>query len=271
MMNDTTKGNKMDLNQYDKIIINSSAGKDSLAMLHHIAMMADDQDVDRSKLVVVHADLGRAEWQGTRELAEEQANLYGLEFRAVSRSQDLLDQIEARGMWPSNKARYCTSDHKRDQIAKVFTQLAKEANLCRPIKILNAMGIRAQESPARAKKVEFESNKRATGKGQRKIVDNWLPILEWTEDQVWATIKDNDLPSHPAYDLGMPRLSCVFCVFAPKAALVIAGKANPDLLDTYVEIEERINHDFRQGFKIAEVRDAIAQGETAEPVASWTM
>jgi hypothetical protein len=52
---------------------------------------------------------------------------------------------------------------------------------------------------------------------------------------------------------------------------VIAGKANPDLLDTYIGIEERINHDFRQGFKIAEVKEAIAQGETAEPVASWTM
>lgn len=261
----------MDLNSYDKILINSSAGKDSLAMLHHIAMMADEQNVDRSKLVVVHADLGRAEWQGTRELAEDQAKLYGLEFRAVSRSQDLLDQIETRGMWPSNKARYCTSDHKRDQIAKIFTQIAKEANLCRPIKILNAMGIRAQESHARAKKLAFESNARATGKGQRKIVDNWLPILDWSEDKVWATIKDNDLPYHHAYDLGMPRLSCVFCVFAPKAALVIAGKANPALLDTYVEMEERMGHDFRQGFKIAEVREAIAQGESVETAASWTM
>ena len=261
----------MDLNRYDKILINSSAGKDSLAMLHHIAMMADDQGVDRSKLMVVHADLGRAEWAGTRELAEEQASLYGLEFRAVSRSEDLLDQVAARGMWPSNKARYCTSDHKRDQIAKIFTQIAKEANLCRPVKILNCMGIRAQESPARAKKVELESNARATGKGQRKIVDNWLPILDWSEDKVWATIKDNDLPYHHAYDLGMPRLSCCFCVFAPKAALIIAGRANPELMDTYCKIEEEIGHDFRNGFKIAEVREAIRAGEQAETAASWTM
>lgn len=261
----------MDLNGYDKILINSSAGKDSLAMLHYIAMLADTQNVDRSKLVVVHADLGRAEWKGTRELAEEQANLYGLEFRAVSRDQDLLDQISARGMWPSNKARYCTSDHKRDQISKIFTAIAKDENLCRPIKILNCMGIRAQESAARAKKVELESNARATGKGQRKIVDNWLPILDWSEDKVWSLIKDNDLPYHHAYDLGMPRLSCVFCVFAPKAALMIAGKANPDLLDTYIEMEKEMGHDFRQGFKIAEVKEAIQADEKVEAVASWNM
>lgn len=262
---------KINLHKYDKIVINSSAGKDSLAMLHHLVQLADDQHISRSQLVVVHADLGKAEWKGTRELAEKQAKLYGLDFRAISREQDLLDQIRYRGMWPSNKARYCTSDHKRGQIAKVLTQLVREADLKRPVKILNCLGLRAQESSARAKKNVFERNKVATGAGKKKIVDTWHPILDWSEQEVWATIKENNLPYHPAYDLGMPRLSCVFCVFAPKAALIIAGRNNPELLDEYCQIEEDIQHDFRHGFKIAEVREAIAQGETADTVPSWTM
>ena len=261
----------MNLNNYDIILINSSAGKDSQAMMHHLVEMADMQKVSRDKLVVVHADLGKAEWKGTRELAEKQAAMYGLDFRAISRDQDLLDQIRHRGMWPSSTARYCTSDHKRGQIAKVMTQLVREADQKEPVKILNCLGLRAQESSARAKKNVLERNKVATGAGKKKIVDQWHPILDWSEAEVWAIIKENNLPYHPAYDYGMPRLSCVFCVFAPKAALMIEGKHNPELLDEYCQIEEDIQHDFKFGFKIAEVRDALAQGETVDSVPSWTM
>ena len=69
------------------------------------------------------------------------------------------------------------------------------------------------------------------------------------------------MPYHPAYDLGMPRLSCVFCIFAPKAALLIAGKANPELLDEYCRIETKINHTFRVGQSMNDLRDAITAGE----------
>ena len=50
---------------------------------------------------------------------------------------------------------------------------------------------------------------------------------------------------HHAYDLGMPRLSCVFCIFAPESALLVAGKHNPDLLKQYVAVEEKIGHSFK--------------------------
>src|SRR3990172_3275915 len=101
----------MDLTAYDVILINSSAGKDSLAMLDYICEMAREQGV-LNRVTVVHADLGRVEWAGTRELAERQAVAQGVPFRAVSRPQgDLLTHVEERGMWPDSARRYCTSDH----------------------------------------------------------------------------------------------------------------------------------------------------------------
>lgn len=101
-----------DLNSYHWIVINSSAGKDSQAMLDFVVEQSDAAGVARSRLVVAHADLGRVEWPGTRELADEQARHYGLEFHAIKRPQgDLLEHIEKRGMFPSPAARYCTSDH----------------------------------------------------------------------------------------------------------------------------------------------------------------
>lgn len=244
---------------YDVILVNSSAGKDSQAMLSHVVGLAREAGV-LDRVHVVHADLGRVEWAGTRDLAEEQARFYGLPFHVISRPQgDLLDQIEKRGMWPSSTARYCTSDHKRDQIAKVIVNLAKSLDLGgRPARILNCLGIRSEESPARAKKTPFQRDARSSN--SKRTVDTWFPIFDWTVGQVWDTIKASGVPYHRAYDLGMGRLSCVFCVFAPKAALMIAGQHNQDLLDAYVAVEQKIGHTFRKDLTIESVRQAIRSG-----------
>ena len=87
-----------DLTSYRWVVVNSSAGKDSQAMLDLVVERCDEAGVPRSRLVVAHADLGRVEWPGTRDLAGEQARHYGLAFFAVERPQgDLLRHIEARG------------------------------------------------------------------------------------------------------------------------------------------------------------------------------
>lgn len=264
------------LTDFDVILVNSSAGKDSQAMLDYVVELADAEGI-RDRIVVVHADLGRVEWDGTRALAEAQAAHYGVRFEVVSRAQgDLLDQIEARGMWPSSTARYCTSDHKRGQVARLMTALAKEhrdGGATAPVRILSAMGLRAQESPARAKRPYLAVNARATN--SRREVTDWHPILNWTTDEVWARIKASGVPHHPAYDLGMPRLSCCFCIFAPKAALMKAGQANRALLDEYVAVEERIGHQFRgkpgskSGLALREIRDALDAGEEPGEIVTW--
>lgn len=267
-----------DLASYDVILVNTSAGKDSQAMLDLVYNLAKARGVE-DRLVAVHADLGRVEWEGTAALAREQAEHYGVRFEIVSRPQgDLLDHIEARGMFPSSAARYCTSDHKRGQVAKVFTKLAKELRdsgkvTGRPVRILNAMGLRAEESKARAKRLAaspsgFEPNKRASN-GRRTVVD-WYPIATWTEAEVWQRIREAGTRHHRAYDLGMPRLSCCFCIFAPRDALVIAGRANRELLAQYVEVEEKIGHTFKADLSLREIADAVDAGENPEAVKTWS-
>lgn len=259
----------LDLSTFDRIVINTSAGKDSQAMMDFVCEAAKAQGV-LDRVVAVHADLGKVEWKGTRELAETHANHYGIKFVVVHREKgDLLQQVRERGMWPDNKNRYCTSDQKRDQVAKFHTKAVADLKLNRPARILNCMGFRADESPARAKKPVYALDTRGSN-GKREIF-NWLPIHHWSVKQVWATIKASGVKHHPAYDLGMPRLSCCFCVFAPKAALMIAGKHNPELLAEYVQVEQEIGHTFRNGFKIAEVKEALARGEQPGKVSTWNM
>lgn len=249
---------QIDLRFYDIILVNTSAGKDSLAMLDYVCELAREAGV-LDRVIAVHCDLGRVEWSGTRELAERQARRYGIRFEVVKREQnDLLDHVAARGKWPGNSTRYCTSDHKTKPVAVLMTSLVDEAierlGLQRPgkgiasrpvrrVRILNCLGLRAQESPKR-RDMQPVSEDPATNATRREVV-RWLPIHGWRENEVWSLIRAKGLPYHRAYDLGMPRLSCVFCFYAPKAALLTAGYHNRGLLDAYVEVEQRIGHSFK--------------------------
>lgn len=266
--------NTLDLKTWDWILVNTSAGKDSLYMMGLIVARAKAQGV-LDRVIAVHADLGRMEWKGTGELAKAQADHFGIPLTVVTRAKgDILDQVrerraslDAKGKtsapaWPSSAARYCTSDHKRDQIAKVIRKLDG--------KILNCMGLRAEESSARAKRPEWELNKRISTK--TRLVVNYHPILEVLETEVWDTINKTPELVHGAYALGMPRLSCVFCIFAPKAALKIAGKANPELLDTLVDLEVEVRSTFKADLSLAEVKKEIEDGiEDGCDVEGWTM
>ncbi len=205
-----------------------------------------------------------------------QADHYGLEFvvtkyRNIKGEElSLLDYVEKRGKWMGGGARYCTSDFKRGPGGRVLTMLKERSG--HKVKILYVFGFRRQESPARDKKVPFELNKVQTGKGKAKEVYNYLPIHEWKEDEVWADIEESGVPHHYAYDLGMPRLSCVYCIYAGKASLMIAGKANPELLDRYVEVEEKINHRFAVKVSMKEVKEAIENNEPVGAVSgAWNM
>jgi 3'-phosphoadenosine 5'-phosphosulfate sulfotransferase (PAPS reductase)/FAD synthetase len=272
-----------DLASYDVIEISSSGGKDSLAMKVHVAaQLREARLLDRG--VVVHADLGRVEWPGTPELVEAQARHIGLRFMKVKRPQgDLLEHVEKLGKWPMPTQRFCTADHKRGQIYTAFTALAEEARerltheaalagngFNRPIRILNCVGLRAEESPGRAKRPALVRDKKCSGR--RKVVDVWLPIQGWTETEVWTACRASSAPIHPAYAAGLPRASCVFCIYAPEAALQIAGHAHPALLAEYVAVEQRIGHTFKRHLPIAKVAADVAAGvrPTGE-VKSWCM
>lgn len=262
----------INLHKYDIVIINSSGGKDSLCAVFEICRMADEQSYPRANIVVSHQELRESEWKGTKELVQKQSDLFGLKtYYSARRNKDgyeetFLEYAERRGKWPFNKQRWCTSDFKRGPGGRIVTQVTKELAESR---VLYVFGFRAEESPSRKKKQALKLNKNLTT--QKRIVEDYLPIHDWDLKKVWATIKQNNLPYHPAYGLGMPRLSCIFCIFSPFDALVIAGKANPDLLDKYIAVENKIKHTFKNGFSLAEVKAAIHNNYNPSTVQDWVM
>lgn len=262
----------MHLPNYKLIIINSSAGKDSLVAIHEVCRLAEEQGYPKEQIIVSHQDLGEMEWEGTIELVKEQADFFGLRLITSKRrdfkgyEETLLEYVLRRGKWPARNQRYCTSDFKTGPGGRVVIAVTKEFGKC---SILYVFGFRKEESPARASKKIFSINKKWTT--QKRRVYDWLPIHTMTSREVWKIIKDNKLPYHFAYDLGMPRLSCVFCIFSPFDALVLAGKANPELLDRYIEVEKKIGHTFRNEFSIAEVKTAIQNNYEPKNIQNWIM
>jgi 3'-phosphoadenosine 5'-phosphosulfate sulfotransferase (PAPS reductase)/FAD synthetase len=150
-----------DLTAYDLIVVNSSAGKDSQAMLDVVAGLAADQGVT-DRVVVLHCDLGEVEWDGTVELAQEQAEAYGLPFTTEAHAKGLLERVRERRMWPGPTTRFCTSELKTGMARRATTRLLVERGLDkkttgRQAKVLHTLGLRAAESPARAKKATFQA------------------------------------------------------------------------------------------------------------------
>lgn len=258
------------LTEYDVILVASSAGKDSQAMLDYVAELAAQAGVS-DRVVVLHNDLGEVEWPGTAELAQEQAEHYGFRYEMRNRTQGLLlDQIRARHYklrakgdtttpaWPSSAARYCTSDQKRGPARKLITQLVSELGLDRQARVLYCLGIRAQESSGRAKKPALELDKAATS-GVREVT-TWHPILDWSEEQVWDRIHASGVRYHWAYGKGMKRLSCSFCVLASRDDLACAARLRPDMARKYLELEQEIGHTFKADLSMAEI---VTEAETA--------
>ena len=217
------------------VAISSSGGKDSQAMTILLS-----QIVPRHQLIVVHAPLGEVEWPRTIEHIRSTMP-YGvpLILAPVTSGKSLLASIEERGRFPSPSVRWCTSSLKRGPIERELRHHLK-AHPRFHRRLVNAMGMRAEESAARARKTVWRYNDRNSKAGRSWF--DWLPIFDLTEEQVFDVIRVAGQSPHPAYGMGMSRLSCVFCIMASRSDLRTAAQLQPSLYRRYSELERRIGH-----------------------------
>ena len=151
----------------------------------------------------------------------------------------VMDRIEKRGRFPSLSVRWCTSEHKRGPIQRELRRYLKDHPQFRG-RLINAMGMRAEESAARARKLRWRRNDRMSV-ASRDVFD-WLPIFDLSTRDVFRVIRDAGQSPHCAYAAGMSRLSCVFCIMASRADLHTAAQLRPALYRQYANLEERIGH-----------------------------
>lgn len=303
------------------LAVSISGGKDSQAMLLALTRLHRQQRWPGA-IYAVHAHLGRAEWPQTLEHCRRIAEAAGIELVVVSRPQgDLITEMRQRMAalagtgkphWPDARNRYCTADQKRGQIDRVLraphwpdarnrycTAHQKTNQIDREHRrhevVISAMGMRAEESPARARKpvvsvrasITSEALKGASPDvalsdrqpGQRVALD-WLPLHEWTEDEVFRAFGSSlddvnrrrelyrlgrveealeGWPGHPAYVFGNQRLSCALCVLASRNDLWNGIRHCPDIYQEYVAMERESGFSFRQDLGLETVEIVAAQ------------
>lgn len=210
-------------------VVNHSAGKDSQAMTIYLKTI-----IPAEQLVVIHSHLPEVEWEGTTE--HIQNTIGDLEFHIVQAGKTFIEMVEHRQKFPDANNRQCTSDLKRGPIEKKIRQLSKLKDM--PL-IINCMGIRAEESPGRAKKNEFTYNHQQSKAGRKWYT--WFPIFNLQLQDVWDMIALAEQKPHWAYGQGMTRLSCCFCILASQADLKIAASCNPALYRRIVALEKKLD------------------------------
>lgn len=124
--------------------------------------------------------------------------------------------IPKKKMPPTRTARYCCKVLKEHQGENRF----------------NVTGVRWEESYARKKRGGLEVNFCKTTQNEIYDVDNnekrlvrlcrqnirriLNPIIDWTYEDVWAFIRDYEIPYCELYDQGFKRLGCIGCPMAGK-------------------------------------------------------
>ena len=107
-------------------------------------------------------------------------------------AMSMWELITHKGILPTRKVRYCC-------------QVLKEGHGKGRMVIT---GIRAAESPRRAKRAIMEACQTKRGKGFIH------PIINWTTAEVWEYIKRYDISYCGLYDESFKRLGCIGCPFA---------------------------------------------------------
>ena len=98
--------------------------------------------------------------------------------------------VERKGL-PTRLNRYCC------QFLKEYVSIGK------PI----FEGVRSSESRNRQNRDYIQCDNRKWQKGSQHI----YPIYDWSDDDIWNYINDNNINVSPVYEQGLTRLGCVGC------------------------------------------------------------
>jgi 3'-phosphoadenosine 5'-phosphosulfate sulfotransferase (PAPS reductase)/FAD synthetase len=200
-----------------RVIASVSGGKDSTALCLHLRELGIPYEP-------VFMDTGWENAETYRYLREELPGYIG-EIRWLRSEVALPPDLEAlarvfevrlghhsamvrwilkKGMFPSGDRRFCTTELKVRPMGAYLDSL--------DVDVVNAVGIRAEESDARSLLPEWEDAPE-TGLIQAEV---WRPLIRWTVDDVIAIHQRHGVTPNRGYLAGASRVGCWPCIRSRK-------------------------------------------------------
>jgi phosphoadenosine phosphosulfate reductase len=177
----------------DRLVLASSLSIED-QVLTHLACVVDP------KPRIFTLDTGRL-FPETYETMERTMQRYGFCYEVLSPdTHELEEMVHAHGpnlFYRSVELRkLCCAVRKTRPLRRVLS--TADAWMC---------GLRREQSVTRrsVEKVEWDETF-----GLLKI----NPLVDWTEQQVWEYIRENEIPYHPLHDQGFPSIGCASCTRA---------------------------------------------------------
>ena len=199
------------------VVVSVSGGKDSTAT----SLYLREQGIEH---VRVFADTG---WEhpDTLEYIDNYLPSVIGPIHVVAREGGLPALARKKGMFPSRVRRYCTVELKVKPIMAFLEELDPKR------RAINAVGIRAEESTARAKMHEWEHD----ANGFERWV--WRPLITWKLQDVIDIHRRNGVMPNPLYLTRSERVGCWPCIFARKSEIKTVAEETPWRIDEIRELE----------------------------------
>ena len=158
----------------------------------------------RQDVHVITLDTGRLP-QATHDVIDRVRDRYAIDVKVVAPDAgDLEQMVGAHGV---------NLFYSAPALRRLCCEVRKSEPLARALDGYDAWvtGVRRQQAATRAKTPVIAAD--PEHEGLTKIA----PLAGWSKDQVWAYIRENELPYHSLYDLGYTSIGCEPCTRATTA------------------------------------------------------
>ena len=237
------------------LLLNLSGGKDSTRML---GLVREKYPTVKTYAVMADTGFEHVKPVPAVEWCQEIAARFDLPLTVVRNpNKTYLEMVRRRGMFPSAQFRQCTSDLKRGPIQKFLRTIPEKV-------VINCMGMRADESPQRARQIPWKHDRELSKNG--RTVYNWLPIFEETTEQVLTWHWQKAVPLHPVYvpeyhhdgTVGgyLRRFSCRVCIFATDHDLRMIHQHDREAFNIVSALEQDIGFTMRSGRSLVQIVSA---------------
>ncbi len=273
------------LERYDRILVSFSGGKDSLALVLDLL----ERGVEKDRIQLWHQDVDGAhgvdqpfvDWPCTRgyvravgkalgvrvcfqwrlggflgEMLKQDAQTRPVRFErqdgGVGQAGGVKGKVGTRRRFPQAsgdlRVRWCSAVLKID----AFALALNNDPALRAGTYLVLTGERREESAHRAAYAEKEPHRCDSG---RRRVDAWRSVIDWSEERVWEIMRRWRINLHPAYRLGLSRVSCLGCVFGGADQWASVRKIAPNHFARIAAYEQEFGCTIKRGLSVEQSAD----------------